>query len=155
MYQYPYLVHWVDEYLFERFNVSSDEIKRFCSSIYDVGIRSKVYEACDYPMYWGIKYKIKFSDKYALDSIESGDCMFMVMALIFARISQDAKSENELKKHALDLLDESTENMHLYWLFMYEALDKEDIIDENFKRLKKKGISFIRDEYLCQEKMIK
>ena len=90
-------------------------------------------------MYWGIKYKIKFSDKYALDSIESGDCMFMVMALIFARISQDAKSENELKKHALDLLDESTENMHLYWLFMYEALDKEDIIDENFKRLKKRG----------------
>lgn len=155
VYQYPYLVHWVDEYLFERFNVSSDEIKRFCSSIYDVGIRSKVYEACDYSMYWGIKYKIKFSDKYALDSIESGDCMFMVMALIFARISQDPKSENELKKHALDLLDESTENMHLYWLFMYEALDKEDIIDENFKRLKKKGISFIRDEYLCQEKMIK
>lgn len=155
VYKYPYLVHWVDEYLFERFNVSVDVIERFCACVYDVGIQSKVYEACAYSMYWGVKYKIKFSDKYALDSINSGDCVFMAMALITSRVLQDGDAESKLKDHASYLLDENEENMYLYWLFMYEALDKERITDENFKRLKKKGVSFIRDEYLCKKKKMK
>ena len=149
--QYPYLVHWIDEYFFEAFNIPNKTIKSFCKSVYKAGLASNSYEACVFSIYWSVKYKQELHVDYVSDSIKSADCVFMIMALILSRMLNDKNAINELKKCANTLLENNPENMNTHWLFIYEALDKDDINGQEYKLLKKNGISFIRDEFILKK----
>lgn len=56
---YPYLVSLLEEYIFEPFKVSKDEIFKIADRMYSEGIQFKNYEEVCYAVYYAIKYDFK------------------------------------------------------------------------------------------------
>lgn len=74
---YPYLVHWVDKYVFEVFNIPDAEIGSIVGDLYATGKKRNIYEACSFAIYWYIKYNLTINiGSYADDAILSDDCIF-------------------------------------------------------------------------------
>lgn len=174
---YPYLVHWLDKYVFDEFNVSEYEIRSIANDLYAVGKSKNIYEACSYAIYWHLKCGIEpdftsfDSHKCTKDAIISEDCIFLVMAMLLAVRCNDNNSIQDLKKFATEL---AKNNFYQYWLFIYEILSADEIdgvlinnstqntsqktnkaLEEykNFIEIKKNGISFIKNDLLFLNKI--
>lgn len=139
---YPYLVHWMEEFVFSRFDVSKDEIRTIANNVYSMGKERRVYEACSFSLYWSLKHKISIIAYYVDDAIISGDCIFLTVSWMLAKRNKDKEQQKKLKAHAQSLLGD----LNKYWLFVYEALSKEQLPDNDFKAIKNKGISFLRND---------
>ena len=141
---YPYLVHWMEAYVFDIFDITTERIQIISQDLYDIGIKRHIYEACSFSLYWSIKYNFSLEPKYVDDSINSSDCIFMLLAFLKAKRDKNIKAKKIFKDKAISLAAE----MDRYWIFVYEVLSKEELPKGEYRRLKNKKISFIKSEFL-------
>lgn len=142
--QYPYLVHWMEEFIFDVFEITREKIKIISEDLYRVGIKRHVYEACTFSLYWSLKYDFSLELNYVEESIDSTDCLFMLLSFLKAKRSRNIEAEGKLKNKAKSLLDE----IDKYWVFIYEVLSSDELPMGEYRTLKKKNISFIKSEFL-------
>lgn len=140
---YPYLVHWMEAYVFDVFEIQKKKIKTIAEDLYNTGIKRHIYEACTFSLYWSIKYKFSLDSNYVEDSINSTDCIFMLLAYLKAKLDKNRKAKKRFKNKAKSLTDE----LDKYWIFVYEVLSKEDLPKGEFRTLKNRKISFVRSEF--------
>lgn len=136
---YPYLVHWFDEYIFDRFNINKDKIKEIAMQLYNVGIKKRNYEAASFSIYWSIKYNFDL-DKIDLvqKAIDSEDCILLLLTYIRNKhIKEDKRKLQEEAKKYLH------KDMDRYWLFVYEVLPLSELKGD-YKTLKRNKITFIK-----------
>ena len=136
---FPYLVHWFDEYIFDRFNIEIEKIKEIASQLYKIGIDKSNYEASAFALYWSIKYNFDL-DKIDLvqNAIDSEDCILLLLTYIRNKhIKEDKRKLQEEAKKYLQ------KDMDRYWLFVYEVLPKTSLSGD-YKNLKNNNISFVK-----------
>lgn len=138
---YPYIVHVVEKSVFEEFKVSTDYIKSVSIDLYEVGKKKQFYEPCIFALYWAIKHQFQLHDfDYVQDSIESGDCIFLLLSFIKAKQEKNKDGVKKLKEKAENIMNEDIEP---YWLFIYEVLPNTKLTGD-YKRIKKEKISFLK-----------
>lgn len=140
---YPYIIPLLDEYVFEPFPASKDDIAQFANIIYDAALAVENYEAITYAIYFSIKYEFDIPKMDEKIAIQKDSCLFKCMAWMYYQKRSHKNAIKALKQHAKDL---SVNDMDEYWLFIYEALPWEQLTDD-WKPMKKAGISFIKADY--------
>ena len=139
---YPYLVHWMEQYVFDAFDVPKENISLIANDLYKVGVERHIYEACSFSVYWSLKYDFKLDGKVAEDSIKTDDCIFLLLSLLRAKKDRDKEAKKLLKSHAKSL----SNDFDRFWLFLYEALPKDELIGD-YRCLKNNRVSFIKPEF--------
>jgi hypothetical protein len=140
---YPYLILILEKHVFEPFKIDQDKIREIANDIYELGKNKRFFEACSYSLYFSLKYGFKLDKDFHNDSLESSDCIFMLLGFLIARKDMDKSTMNLYKSQALGLRDRDFDR---YWLFVYECLNNLELKGE-FKRIKKEKVSFIRVEF--------
>jgi len=140
---YPYLSRIMENYVFNPFEVRVSRIKKIATELYQVGVSKRMFEASIYSIYWALKYDFRIRKKIYIDAINSEDCIFMLLAYLYAKKQEDIEGIEQLVTKAEELKDIDIDR---YWLFVYEVLNK-DKLSEDFKRIKKAKISFIKSEF--------
>lgn len=136
---YPYLVHWLDEYIFDKFNIEREKIKEIASQLYKIGIEKSNYEASSFALYWSIKYGFDFTGvDLVQNAINSKDCILLLLTYLKRKHIKEEK--RKLKDEALNYLKK---DMDRYWLFVYEVLPQSDLKGD-YKTLKMNKITFIK-----------
>lgn len=138
----PYLVHYLDDYVFHPFSVSKEQIAVIAQDLYDIGIKKHIFEACSFALYWALKYAIEIKGKFVKESIKSSDCVFLLLSYLYAKKKRRKNDERELRQYGERLL----QDFDRYWLFIYEVLPQTKLSGD-FLCLKKAGISFIKEGY--------
>ena len=140
---YPYIIHTVDEYVFQPFCVSPQQIQQITQDLYEVGVKKRIYEACSFCLYLSLKYNFILDFDIA-DSLHSEDCIYMLLGYIVAKKSDNQIALHLYKEEARRLLKE---DLNRYWLFIYEVLSTNELTNTDFKCIKAAKISFIRTEF--------
>lgn len=140
---YPYLVHCVEDFVFDVFGITKDKIKLISEDLYKIGIKRHIYEACSFALYWSIKYEIQLESNYVEESINSTDCLFMLLSYLKAKSSLNKEAMDIFKTKAISLVDE----IDKYWIFVYEVLPIDELPIGEYRTIKKKNISFIKSEF--------
>lgn len=141
---YPYLVSLLEVNVIDQFAIGKDKIKIIAEDLYKYGLNSNLYEACSYALYWALKYDFILDiDNLKEKSIESFDCIFMLIAFMYDKKHQKKAYLSEYKDTAKTL---KSNDFDRYWLYIYEVLSVNDLSGE-YKTLKKAGISFVKDNF--------
>jgi len=142
---YPYLINLLEEKVFEPFEIEKSTIKNIAQDIYAYGLKKKIYEACSYALYWSLRYNFDINiNTNKEDSINSLDCIFLLISFLHDKKHYD----KAYLKEYLDLSKSlKTNDFDRYWLFIYETLTYSELSD-NYKKMKKKRLSFIKPEFL-------
>lgn len=149
---YPYLLHLMEDYVFEPYGVSPNDIKELSDTIYRDAKLLNDYESLCYSIYFAIRFNFsldKFSNKHDEEVryvIESGDCLLMVMTWIYLlKQNHWNRRATQLKPLIAEAKRLTTCDMDRYWLFCYEALSI-SYLTGDWKAMKAEGISFIRQD---------
>lgn len=136
---YPYLVHWFDEYVFDKFNVEKEKVKEIAMQLYKIGIEKSNYEASSFALYWSIKYNFDFTcADLVQNAINSEDCILLLLTYLKRKhIKEDKKT---LQKKAIEYRNNDLDR---YWLFVYEVLPLSELKGD-YKTLKRNNITFIK-----------
>lgn len=146
---YPYLVTLIDEFVFEKFDIELDEKKQIANNIFELGLDRQFYEASSYALFFAIKhnFELEIDGELADIAIDSDDCIFMMLAYLYdkknnKKIEQYSKQAKNKNKNE----NENDNEFDRYWLFVYEVLGADDL-EEPYKSMKKKKISFVKDNF--------
>lgn len=142
---YPYLVQIMDEFVFERFKVSIDEISDFSNQLYKQGLHIKNYDAVSFALYFAIKYNFSINGLEANDAIESNSCLYKLLVFLLFKREKNTSGKALLRTHAKEL-KKSDEDFDQNWLFVFEILPKSDLPDD-WKIIKDSGVSFLKKDY--------
>ena len=139
---YPYLVPILGQYIFEKYQVDTNQIQKYANMIYEKYIQKNNYEACSFALLYAIDSNSKI-DSIDIEIIKnSQDCILMLMAFIYCK-KNNLKSEiKQLKLYAKEL--EKKGEIDQYWLFVYECLGK---LTGEWGTMKKNKVSFLKSEY--------
>ncbi len=141
---YPYIVPLLNEYVFTPFSASKEDIAEFSKLVFEDSIAVENYEAAVYAIYFSLKYGFDLPGITADTAIQKDSCLLKMLTWMYYRKRNDTAELKKLKQHAKSLAD--NDDFDSYWPFIYEALPQEQLKDE-WKPMKKAGISFIKDEY--------
>ncbi|MBQ4420943.1 MAG: RNA-directed DNA polymerase [Bacteroidales bacterium] len=139
---YPYLIRQLDKYIFDKFHINTEIIKKIGDDLFMSGLNKHSYEICSYVLYWSIKYNYYMDKSYSKDAIASKDCIFLTHAWYKSKLEKNKDNIKQLEDYAKELKDNNL--MDKYWLFIYETLPKENF-DTDWKSIKNKGISFLKN----------
>lgn len=140
---YPYLLPIIDEYVLLPLSIVKDDIKNLSNNILHDGVKFKRYDAISFAIYFALKYDFELSETNFLEmSKKSEDCIFMVLAFLYDKKNNPILM-GDYKSLALALQLDIME-MDKYWLFLYEVLTKEELLDPQYKSLKNGRVSFIK-----------
>lgn len=139
---YPYLVPILGNYIFEKYEVDTNQIQKYVNMIYEKYIQKNNYEACSFALLYAIDSNSKI-DSIDVEIIKnSQDCILMLMAFIYCK-KNNLKSEiKQLKLYAKELKEKG--EMDQYWLFIYECLGN---LTDEWGTMKKNKVSFLKSEY--------
>ncbi|PIE78979.1 MAG: hypothetical protein CSA15_05065 [Candidatus Delongbacteria bacterium] len=141
---FPYLIHLLDEYVFEPHNLSSSEVKEISQNIYEYGLRKRFYEANSYALFWALKYNFQLDgilSDLKLKAEKSEDSIFLLLAYLYEK--KLGNSITKYKKIARDLKPD----FDRYWLFIYEVLSWTELANEFRVMKKNSGVSFVKEAY--------
>lgn len=142
---YPYLVKLLDEYIFNALSVDKEDIISFSEALYNTSLTTNHYEGLAYSFLFAIKYNFKLN-VFSIENIkDTDDCIALLCTLLYAKKNNYEDVIDSLKTIADNI--NNNDEFNKYWLFCYEVLS-EDVMDEDWRLLKKNGITFIRSEYL-------
>ncbi|MFK8274741.1 RNA-directed DNA polymerase [Capnocytophaga cynodegmi] len=145
---FPYLVLVLEKYIFQKHNISPEKIKEISEDLYEEGKIRKNYELCSYVIYFSLKYKFQLnqsiSSQLKNDSIQSNDCIFLMLSYLYDKKYQNKKYLKEYKDLANNYYKD---DFGRYWLFCYEVLTQNEL-NNIYKDLKKNKVSFILNEFL-------
>lgn len=139
---YPYLIRQLDKYIFDKFNISTEIIKKIGDDLFKLGFYKRSYEICSYVLYWSIKYNYYMDNSYVEKAIDSEDCIFLTLACYKSKLEKNKGDIKQLEDYAKKLKDNNLMDKH--WLFIYETLPKENF-DTDWKSIKNRGISFLKN----------
>lgn len=142
---YGYIVPLLGEYIFDKYNLSSNEVQKYIELIYNKYIDKDRFEACAYAIYYAIKNECEIVSIDIDKIITKNDCILLCSAWIYFKKYQNKAASDKLKEHAKQL--QSNDEMDKYWLFLYEVLPK-SVLKNEWKELKNNKISFLKDEYI-------
>ena len=153
---YPYLLHLMEEYVFEPYKVEKNQIKTFVDTIYKDAIRINDYESLCYAIYFAMRYDFvldAFETDYKTaqqDVINSKDCLLLTFTWLYFmkqnHWNRTASQVKPLNRVAMNLKNKEND-MDRYWLFCYEALTYGSLAGE-WRTMKQAGVSFIRRELI-------
>lgn len=142
---YPYLIHLLEQSVFDAHSVDKEIIKKIANDIYEYGIKKKFYEASSYAVFWALKYKFELDImELKEDAIDSNDCIFLLIAYQYDKKHHTKAYLKEYKDEAKRLKNNDFDR---YWLFIYEVLSSSELSD-NFRIMKQKGLTFIKNDFL-------
>ncbi|MCQ2081358.1 MAG: RNA-directed DNA polymerase [Lachnospiraceae bacterium] len=75
---YPYIVSWLDEYVFTPFGAEKEDIEKFAKLIYDSNLTKRNYEACSYSLYFAIKYDCCLDTVFDIDEVKKQMIVFFL-----------------------------------------------------------------------------
>jgi len=140
---YPYLIHLLDEFVFEPHKVDKSVIKKISIDIYKYGKKKKFYEANSYAIFWAIKYQFDLNNlenNFKIDSENSEDAIFLTLSYLYEKNRRKDISEYR------DLAKELKIEFDRYWLFIYEVLNPNELPVE-YKKMKTSKVSFIKRKF--------
>lgn len=141
---YPYLINLLEKKVFEPHKIDKATIKNIAKDIYTYGLKKKIFEACSYAVYWAIKYDFDIEvSTLKADSINSLDCIFMMISFLYDKKRQRKAYLKEYKDQAKNL---KKDDFDRYWIFIYEILPWTELTD-NYRTMKKNGLTFIKTEF--------
>ena len=138
---YPYLVPILGKYIFEKYEVGTNQIQKYANMIYERYIHKNNYEACSFALLYAIDSNSKI-DSIDIKIIKSSqDCILMLMAFIYCKKNNLKSEVKQLKDYAQEL---KKGEMDQYWLFVYECLRN---LSGEWGTMKKNKVSFLKSEY--------
>lgn len=141
---FPYLIHLIDEYVFEPHDLASSEIKKISQNIYEYGLKKRFYEANSYALFWALKYNFELEGillNLKEKAEKSEDTIYLLLAYLYEK--KLGNSIKDYKKIARKLKPD----FDRFWLFIYEVLAWTELPSE-FKIMKKNSeISFVKYLY--------
>lgn len=143
---YPYLIPLLEKNLFDKFNVSKEQITSISQKIYKDGLASRNFEAVCYTIYFALKYDFTISQISSDDAISDNSCLFKLLTYLYFQKVGDTTSIRKLKNHAKNLCA-NEDDFNRNWLFAYEALPKSDLKGE-WKPMKEAKVSFVKPIFL-------
>ena len=123
---YPYLIPYLDAFVFKPYKIASSEIETVSNLLFNNGMKRKNYEATSYAVYFAIKYDFELDGFMASNAIQSKDCIFNVLAFKYFSKFKNTQAIKELKKYARSI-QYTTEDYDRNWLFIYECLPESDL----------------------------
>lgn len=139
---YPYLVPILGKYIFEKYEVGTNQIPKYANMIYERYIHKNNYEACSFALLYAIDSNSKI-DCIDVEIIKSSqDCILMLMAFIYCKKNNLTSEIKQLEQYAKEL--EGKGEMDQYWLFVYECLEE---VSGEWGTMKKNKVSFLKSEY--------
>ena len=149
---YPYLLHLMEEFVFEPYEVEVNDIKILSDTIFRDAEIVNDYESLCYSIYFAIRFNFvlnAFENDYCSTQdyiIKSKDCILLMMTWIYFmkqnHWKRDATQVKPLNRIAMELKDTDLDR---YWLFCYEAL-KWGSLPGEWRTMKRAGVSFIRKD---------
>lgn len=144
---YPYLVPILGECIFKKYEVDTNQIKKYTNMIYENYIKKNNYEACSYALLYAIDSNSKI-DSINIEAItNSQDCILLLMAFIYCKKNKLEEYAKKIKENKE--AENTDEEKDQYWLFLYECLKEipEQWSNGEWIGMKKAGVSFLKSEY--------
>ena len=141
---YPYIVPLLDEFVYEPYEVSKNDIKAYVNRIYKTYLAKDYFEAASYALYMATKHDFIIDDFDVVVILSKNDCILSLCALIYCRHFKLRTSIDKMKKHAKLL--KLNGDFISQWPFTYECLTV-GLVDNSWKELKKDNVSFLKEEY--------
>ena len=139
---YPYLVPILGDHIFKKYDVDSEQIRKYANMIFEKYIHKYNFEACSYALLYAIDSNSKI-DSIDVETIKkSQDCILLLMAYIYYKNNNFESEIKELKEYAKELMTKG--EMDQYRLFIYECLGK---LTGEWSTMKKNKISFLKSDY--------
>lgn len=156
---YPYLLRFMEEFVFVPYRVDTSDIKVFSDTVYRDAVSINDYESICYSIYFAIRFGFVL-DEFEKDYlrvqdyvIKSKDCILLIMTWIYFmkqnHWKRDATQVKPLNRVAMDL---KNIDMDRYWLFCYEVLSWGSLPGD-WRQMKQAGISFIKKEIMDDAKI--
>jgi len=140
---YPYLLPLIEENVIKPLGIDNERIKSLSDDILEDGIKYRRYAAINYALYFALKFKFKLIETDFIGmSKKCEDCVFMVLSFLYDKINNPVYIE-QYKELALTLQADIID-MDKYWLFIYEVLTKDELLDHQYKALKNGRVTFIK-----------
>lgn len=138
---FPYLIPLLDKYIFQKCNVSFEEIADISTQIYNLGIESHNPEMASYAIYFSIKYNFTIDDISSDKAIFLQDCILLLLTYKYFEKNNNTANCKKLKDYA-KILSNDDIDFNKNWIFVYEVLTSGLLRDE-WKPMKKAGVTFI------------
>ena len=139
---YPYLVPILGKYIFEKYEVDTDQVQKYANMIYEKYIQKNNYEACSYALLYAIDSNTKINSIDVEIIKSSQDCILLLMAFIYYKKNNLKSEVKQLKEYAKELIVK--DEMDQYWLFVYECLGQ---LTGEWSSMKKNKVSFLKSDY--------
>ena len=141
---FPYLIHLLDEYVFEAHEITKSEIKNISENIYRYGTKKRFYEANSYTLFWALKYDFELDGIVAnlrTDAERSEDAIFLLLAYLYEkklgnRLLEYRKFARKLKY-----------DFDRFWIFIYEVLAWTELSNEYRVMKQTTNLSFVINKY--------
>lgn len=130
------------------------KIKQISDDIFQLGLKTKNYEAMSYAIYFSLKYDFKLNQKNLLkEAKHQEDCIFMLLCYIYDKkyFKNNKDKFQEYINIAKSFIVQESINLKVlndeFWLFAYEVLRLEDPnalnVCNDWKQLHDNQISFV------------
>lgn len=140
---YPYLLHLIDQNVFQALDVPKDDIAKFTHNIFKMGTDKNITEAVSYALFFAIKYGFKLHDSLIEIVKESKDCILLLLAYLHDK-KYGRKSGLKPYKELAEQL--KADDFDEYWLFIYEVVTR-DKLTKFWKKMKESNVSFIKNDF--------
>ena len=145
---YPYLLRIIDEYVFQKFNISREIIKDFVKKIFKSSKHNRNFDGICFSIFFALKYNINIYIHVNF-LIDKEDCISCLLAYQYCKKNNIEKGMSKLKKYARKL-NKDDDDFYKNWVFVYEVLTKDELNKKgrsDWSALKKAGISFLKKEF--------
>ena len=141
---FPYLIHLLDEFVFEPHKITKSEIKKISENLYRYGLKKRFYEANSYALYWAIKYDFEIDEiitELKENAEKSEDTIYLLLAYLYEK--KLGNSITDYKKIAKNL----KYDFDRFWLFIYEVLSWTELASEYRIMKRDSSLSFVKQEF--------
>lgn len=141
---YPYLVHLLDEKVFNKFSIDEEKIEKISKDLFNLGESKKFYEAMSYALFFSLKYNFLLTEDLFEKVEKSNDAILLLLAYLHDKKFMTHPSICKKYKRLANLLKDEIDE---YWIFVYEVLTTGSLKSE-WKKLKGEDITFIKSDFL-------
>lgn len=138
----PYLYPYLDERVFEAFDVEDQDIRSVTERMLTRGFDVRNYEAAAYGFFFSLRYGFLVKEEFVDKALGSNDCVLKTLAWCYSRSMGLQEKIEDFYRDAKSL----SEDARLFqnnWLYCYEVLRFSDLQGQ-FKDIKKCNVSFLK-----------
>ncbi|MDR1412361.1 MAG: hypothetical protein LBJ07_00335, partial [Actinomycetes bacterium] len=143
---YPYLIRYLEKFVFSRMNADSGLISDFAKGIYSSGKEARHFESMVFAIYFALQFDFRLSQ---VDEAQSSDifddCLLRLMLAVYYEQNGFSEKMKEMRSLAGRLKSNSSD-FERNWLFVYEVLPEEKL-DDSWKVMKQNGVSFLKENF--------